>query len=190
MTSTDLLTFQSMEKEEFYACLLQSIDGRGQWTSSFQRLKTDPEREEYLLESFRQEGPDTQLHGDLEAMWIDLGNINVDRPTEGFSLKGFQRLDNGLTFLGVEAGNDGDHPVFFIVYVDQANEVRAYVPEKGNSFNPETRTPYGSEDLVDAEPTAYEELPEELQASHETMLEDIQARFGLSPIPTRKRAPR
>jgi len=64
-------------------------------------------------------------------------------------IMGFKTLDNGLTFLGLQAGGDWEHPIFFIVYSD-GSQLRAYIPEKGNVFNTDTKQAFGNDEEADA----------------------------------------
>lgn len=43
-------------------------------------------------------------------------------------------------------GGDWECPVLFIMYLDDKNKLRAYVPNKGNTFNPEFKSAFGNND--------------------------------------------
>lgn len=55
-------------------------------------------------------------------------------------------LENGLTYCLCCAGGDWEEPVYFIVYIDNKNKLRAYVPSKGNTYNLKYKCAYGSEE--------------------------------------------
>ena len=63
----------------------------------------------------------------------------------GFPLTGYQTLDNGLNFIGVQAGGDWEYPVFFIFYWD-GEKLRGYIPHYGNPVNLDLMMAFGSED--------------------------------------------
>lgn len=43
-------------------------------------------------------------------------------------------------------GGDWECPVLFIMYLDNKNKLRAYVPNKGNTFNPKFKSAFGNND--------------------------------------------
>lgn len=43
-------------------------------------------------------------------------------------------------------GGDWEYPVLFILYLDDKNRLRAYVPNKGNTFNPKYKAAFGNND--------------------------------------------
>lgn len=71
-------------------------------------------------------------------------------------IKEFYRLNDCSTpmnnlYLEVQKGfpivicngfEDDEFVTYFIMYLDDKNNLRAYVPKKGNTFNPETNKPY------------------------------------------------
>lgn len=67
---------------------------------------------------------------------------------EGDPLLGYQILDNGFSFLGVQAGGDWEYPIFFILYSD-GKKLRAYTPLYGNPLNLDFKTAFGSENEVE-----------------------------------------
>ena len=55
-------------------------------------------------------------------------------------------LENGLTYCLCGAGGDWEEPVYFIVYIDNKNKIRGYIPTEGNTFNVKYKCAYGSEE--------------------------------------------
>jgi hypothetical protein len=88
----------------------------------------------------------SKVEKDLKKVDFDTENLDA----EGFTLTGFQTLDNGFTFLGIHAGGDWEQPIFFIIYWD-GKELRGYIPEDGNVYNTKTKTAFGNDDITDAE---------------------------------------
>lgn len=48
-------------------------------------------------------------------------------------------------FLCCYAGGDWEYPVFFIIYLDGKNKIRAYVPRDGNVYDEETNQAYSND---------------------------------------------
>lgn len=90
-----------------------------------------------------------KLKSDLEKINFDCENFSID-PDDDFGcskngLVGYHTFNNGFTFVGCLAGGDWEMPIFFIIYYD-GKDLRGYIPESGNTFNPFYRTAYGSEE--------------------------------------------
>jgi len=88
-----------------------------------------------------------EVKKDLKKCEFDFEN-HSEGPGDGVGpqrLMGFCTLNNGLSFLGMCAGGDWEWPVFFILYSDGYN-IRAYIPKKGNPWNPKTKSAYGNND--------------------------------------------
>lgn len=62
------------------------------------------------------------------------------------TLVGTHTLDNEFSFIGVQAGGDWEYPTFFILYYDGEN-VRMYIPSRGNCINLDFMSAFGSESL-------------------------------------------
>jgi len=90
-----------------------------------------------------------QIRKDLDKIDFDTENISaLDQHGTGTAPVGFEKLDNGLTFLGVTAGGDWEFPIFYIIYWD-GTALRAYIPNKGNVYNRKTKSAYGNDDKFD-----------------------------------------
>jgi hypothetical protein len=88
-----------------------------------------------------------KLQKDIKVKF-DLENF-ADGPSFGpKDLMGIHTLSNGLTFWGMCAGGDWEHPCFFICYYD-GKKLRAYVPTEGNPWNTDTKQAYGNDDKAD-----------------------------------------
>jgi hypothetical protein len=103
------------------------------------------------------------LGADIDVAF-DLENIS-DSPNwycglEG--LMGFHTEANGLTYYGVCAGGDWEHPVYFCVYWD-GQKLRGYVPTEGNPWNTTTKKAYGNDEDADSK-NACERWPEKFEA--------------------------
>lgn len=79
---------------------------------------------------------------------------NWDVEAQYMPMTGLNTLPNGMPYLGVLAGGDGEAYVFSIIYWD-GKKLRGYVPEDGNIFNPKRRAAWGDmetfEDIEDEE---------------------------------------
>jgi len=98
--------------------------------------------------------------GGIHALLKHLGkDIKVEFDLENFSdspkdfgpkaLMGFHTEANGLTYCGMCAGGDWEHPVFFCIYWD-GKKLRGYVPTEGNPWNTTTKAAYGNDEKADA----------------------------------------
>lgn len=93
----------------------------------------------------------SQVSKDLSKIIFDFENATYSSEFMSSDLQGYNTLDNGFTFLGCSAGGDWEYPIFFIIYWD-GKSLRGYIPEDGNTFNPITRTAFGSEEERDPIP--------------------------------------
>lgn len=92
-------------------------------------------------------------------------------------ITGIVKLYNFM-FLGIEAQTKLSYPVYMILYVARYDtdyyddniisiaNIRAYVPENGNTFNPETRRPY-----------SLSNVPQGLKCDHSMLITDIAKHF-------------
>lgn len=104
----------------------------------------------------RHSGIDPYLMGDVLTkdmkVKFDFENFDTKPGPGGFgpkNLMGYHTLGNGLTFCGMCAGGDWEHPVFFIIYWD-GKKLRAYIPTDGNPWNLMTKEAYGNDEEADA----------------------------------------
>lgn len=125
-----------------------------------------------------------RIDKDLSKIMFDTENLDF---STGFfddpQICGYHILSNGMPVLFGNAGGDWEHPVVFILYWD-GKQVRGYIPEKGNTFNPEFRCAYGSEQDTEKYnsmyPDTYVYEPETLpNPSFKLMEEDIITRIQL-----------
>lgn len=128
-----------------------------------------------------------KIEKDLEKVEFDLENYETD--PDGFRdhmpLVGYQTIGE-LTFLGVSAGGDWEIPIFFLIYVDEKNKLRAYIPSKGNAYNTQTKSAYGNyedEDEEQAKKLGYSSMVELYDADNlynwEQIEEEIKNRFEI-----------
>lgn len=57
----------------------------------------------------------------------------------------------GIAYISAFHGGDWELPVYFVIYLDHTGKLRAYVPEKGNTYSVSTKAAYGNEDAKDAQ---------------------------------------
>lgn len=89
------------------------------------------------------------VENDLDKVRFDCENTTDETYTFGpKELLGYQRLSNGMSYLGICAGGDWESPVFFCIYWD-GKKLRGYIPEKGNLWNTDTKQAYGNDDEAD-----------------------------------------
>lgn len=122
-----------------------------------------------------------RLDDDLKVSF-DFENF-YDSERDGVGPEGLMgpRTLGGLTFWGMCAGGDWEHPVYFILYWD-GKKVRAYVPARGNPWNRRAKAAIGNKPGDE---------PGDHEFSAPLIRADIEARFGLaaaaqapvSPVP-------
>lgn len=117
---------------------------------------------------------------------------NVSIPVDDYDdfcndVVGFYQL-NGFEVALCAAGGDGEFPVCFVVYIDDKNKLRMYIPTLGNTWNKFSKTAFGSEEETDKgaawietvdDADAYEEFKDYIYDSRnkEAMLADVANRI-------------
>ncbi|RGO68112.1 hypothetical protein DXB08_23830 [Hungatella hathewayi] len=94
-------------------------------------------------------GLSPQIEKDLSVIVFDEENFTISHEEmfgdyDEDALMGIHTLENGLTFLGCQAGGDWECPIFYIIYWD-GKQLRGYIPIYGNSYNSDFMTAFGSE---------------------------------------------
>lgn len=125
----------------------------------------------------------------------DLAKIAADE--ENFDLdieNSISVTPKGIHYTLGYTGGDWENPVHFAVYVDNKQNLRAYIPKAGNTYDIATKSAYGNEDFHDDQEARWISLgfdpdafdPDEL-ATHDKRAEislyefeqDIDARIAL-----------
>ncbi|MDF2880019.1 MAG: hypothetical protein K0R54_576 [Clostridiaceae bacterium] len=130
--------------EEFYK--LEHVD-----EEISKKFKPDSlNKEKYIIHALIED--DSLVAEDLSKIGFgtDKITINQRKNDDNDCLIGYQTLDNGFTFLGALSGFEWEYPVFFIIYWDGEN-LRGYVPEKGNVYNSYTQEAFGNSEDEDLE---------------------------------------
>lgn len=83
-----------------------------------------------------------EMYQDLSVLRIGLDNID----TEDYDGVGFQTL-NDFHYFGVVANSDDEQPVYFIIYVDNYDNLRVYLPTEGNNYDVQTNSTFGTKFL-------------------------------------------
>ena len=119
--------------------------------------------------------------GDLTKIKFDCENVECKFRGYTHSEEppvGIRTISNGLTFLGVYAGGDWEHPIFFILYPD-GKDLRGYIPKKGNHWNKKTKEAYGNDE--DSDPEDWYDDPELNEWDGDALIADIMKRIQLRP---------
>ena len=112
-------------------------------------------------ETFDSLGKDLKISFDRENVIVDYN---------GAPLLGLQTIKD-FNFVGVYAGGDWEAPVFFILYYDDKNKLRAYIPSDGNPYDRVNKEAWGNgEENVD---------DPEYDFDWAKIENDIKKRFGL-----------
>ena len=102
-------------------------------------MTKDYEKEHCLISAlgeFEGERPFTKVSQDLRKVCFSKENVIMD---------GFVLGSNGVPALQLKVGGDWEVPVRVFIYWD-GKTFRGYVPVYGNSYNPYTKTAFGSEE--------------------------------------------
>jgi hypothetical protein len=118
-----------------------------------------------------------RIYKDLHKIEFDCENVSIEG--QEFVMPGFTAgfdIINGFSVLWVAAGGDWEQPLAFILYLDNKNKVRGYVPMNGNVFDKIHKAAYGNyefEELEDGFNAFIEEHPFDM----EKMTKDIKNRI-------------
>lgn len=138
-------------------------------------LAGDESRIYNVLTEFRELFP--LLERDLNKYNFNLENL-IDKTDEDFEvafkqskyfnfpLLGYQ-THNKMSFMGLLGGSDYGEPVFFLLYIDPKDNIRAYIPKDGNAINPISKSVFGDDiekDDLFAKSKGYEEYGDYLNA--------------------------
>lgn len=66
-------------------------------------------------------------HKDVHKIDFDFENYEVEE-------NGNEQLPDGTAIIWAFAGGDWECPVWFVMYLDPTNKIRAYIPTDGNTF--------------------------------------------------------
>ena len=118
---------------------------------------------------------------------VSCGSFNFDPDAYEISLETIKKIkigDKEIPYLPVCAGGDGEFPVCFVIYLSKKGVLRAYVPRRGNIFNPLNKSAFGNDDEEDEKflksvGLTDDDLYDESKISYDedAMLEDIAARL-------------
>lgn len=122
-------------------------------------------------------------------------DLKVSFDFENFDIEGYRTLPNGMTYLGLQAGGDWEHPVFFIIYWD-GKKLRGYVPTEGNPWNTTTKQAYGNDEDADLKnarkrwPDCPDDIDGWFDRDEAEIIKDIQSRILPTPkgLPINKQA--
>ena len=99
------------------------------------------------LEEFKKKIDKLMSHEDFP---YNMGSkIDKDLSKIQFDWENYEVLELKTSFPGCHyqlmyAGGDWEYPVYFMIYWDGKN-LRAYIPEEGNTYDKEYKTAYGSQ---------------------------------------------
>ena len=96
----------------------------------------------------------TPANKDLRKVNFDFENHEVDESDTSLSLH--SRLPDGTEIIWCWAGGDWESPVSFVLYLDPKDEIRAYIPKKGNCYCTQCNTAWGTCSCGAQEPASYD----------------------------------
>ena len=74
---------------------------------------------------------------DVSKIDFDFENSEIDR-------EGEKALPDGTSIIWAYAGGDWEYPVYFVLYLDPDNHIRAYVPKDGNTYCHKCKSAWGT----------------------------------------------
>lgn len=80
-------------------------------------------------------------YGDCPAN-KDVQKIDFDFENSEFHRRG--ALSDGTEYLWCFAGGDWESPVYFVLYLDPDNRIRAYIPKDGNTYCHKCKSAWGT----------------------------------------------
>lgn len=128
-------------------------------------------------EGFKHYEMKDKLKADLK---VDFDFENFEYPDTHFGpspVMGYRTLPNRMAMLGLCAGGDWEHPVFFCLYWD-GKKIRGYIPTEGNPWNTTTKKAYGNDDEADLK-NAKKRWPEQFRDAVEVYSGDFDFDFAL-----------
>lgn len=103
------------------------------------------------VDTFAEAFFDCVAYGDNSPILKDLSKINFDwensgvcEENEDVNFKNKTSLSDGTEFIWCFAGGDWECPVFFVLYIDDKNKLRGYIPSDGNIYCHTCKCAYGS----------------------------------------------
>lgn len=84
----------------------------------------------------------TPANKDLRKVNFDFENHEVDENDPSLAIH--SRLPDGTEIIWCWAGGDWEFAVSFVLYLDPKNEIRAYIPKKGNCYCTKCNTAWGT----------------------------------------------
>lgn len=122
---------------------------------------------------------DKKIVFDFENLIYPIAENNISTNKDN-TIVSFYQLGEFAIMLCL-GGGDWEIPVYFAIYIDDNNKLRMYVPTKGNSFNPYTKTAYGSEEETELDHIkVWKSLPKEWKADPDYVMEDSDGYFEFS----------
>ena len=74
----------------------------------------------------------------------DVQKIDFDFENSEISNEGEKALPDGTRIIWAYAGGDWEYPVYFVLYLDPDNHIRAYVPKDGNTYCHKCKCAWGT----------------------------------------------
>jgi len=152
-----------------------------------QKVETTLSVTQELLSSYQVK---TYLKSDLKVKFSFENFEYLDSPMGPRELMGYHTLPNGMTLLGLCAGGDWEHPVFFCLYWN-GKKIRGYIPTEGNPWNTDTREAFGNDEKKDLKnarkrwPGRFQDAefiePDDFDFDFEAIQADIMARITPAP---------
>lgn len=94
---------------------------------------------------------DTSNHPLTKLVNKDFGIISVEPENfEAYADDGPDKTPDGVEYIIMRMGGDGEIPVYYIVYFDEDEYLRCFLSYKGNKFNFDDMCAFGEDDAADS----------------------------------------
>lgn len=180
------LAKRNVSREELFQRMFKGICFKGFREDIFEIIKNSDDYENIIEEYELELEPSellyqSKIRKDLSKVDFSPENISFNSNEFFSSLTDINEykiitLENGLTFCLCCAGGDWETPVYFIIYIDNENYLRAYIPSHGNTYDLKTKEAYRSDD----DECSGENYGESTRFNHDEMMKDISERIKLS----------
>lgn len=74
----------------------------------------------------------------------DVQKIDFDFENSAVDNEGEKALPDGTAIIWAYAGGDWEYPVYFVLYLDPDDHIRAYVPKDGNTYCHKCKCAWGT----------------------------------------------
>lgn len=94
---------------------------------------------------------DSKTRDDLDKIDFDFENCGEIEKFNDANLVQHSKLSDGTAIIWCFAGGDWEYPINFVIYLDDKNKLRGYIPSDGNIYCHKCKCAYGTCECDEAE---------------------------------------